>query len=131
MRVQVPQMLQGFSILPSVEYWLNKTSLPDFDVQTSRKDDTLSALMRYDFPHQGWQPYVGAGVAIHFLSSKVNAPSLGLNNRSESLTKGGLAMLAGAKFGLAGALGNLIELEYHYVPEHDQLKFNWGLTYDF
>jgi opacity protein-like surface antigen len=131
MRVQVPQMIQGFSVMPTVEYWLNKTSLPDFGIQTNRKDATLSALARYDFPHPGWQPYLGAGVAIHFLSAKVNAPSLGLNDRSDAVTKGGLVVLGGAKFGLAGRLGNMIELEYHYVPDQDQLKINWGLSYEF
>ena len=27
---------------------------------------------------RGWNPYVGAGYGIHFLSSEINAPTLGL-----------------------------------------------------
>jgi opacity protein-like surface antigen len=131
MRIQVPQLIPGFTVMPAVEYWHNKTDLSEFGIETHRKDATLAALARYEFPHPGWQPYVGAGLAIHFLSAQVNAPSLGLNDRSESLTKGGLVFLGGAKFGLAGKLGNMIELEYHYVTEHEQLKFNWGLSYEF
>ena len=131
MRIQIPQLIQGFTVMPTVEYWHNKTDLSEFGIETHRKDATLAALARYDFPHPGWQPYVGAGVAIHFLSAQVNAPALGLNDRSESLSKGGLVFLGGAKFGLAGRLGNMIELEYHYVTEHEQLKFNWGLSYEF
>ena len=38
---------------------------------------------------------------------------------------------SGIKFGLAGKLGNLVELEYHGVGADSQLKFNWGLSYDF
>jgi len=131
MRVQIPQLIQGFTVMPAVEYWHNKTDLSEFGIETHRKDATLAAIGRYDFPHPGWQPYVGVGVAIHFLSAQVNAPALGLNDRSESLSKGGLVFLGGAKFGLAGRLGNMIELEYHYVTEHEQLKFNWGLSYEF
>jgi opacity protein-like surface antigen len=131
MRVQIPQLIPGFTVMPAIEYWHNKTDLPDFGIETHRKDATLSALARYDFAHPGWQPYVGAGVAIHFLSAEVNAPSLGLNDRSDAVTKGGLVFLGGAKFGLAGKLGNMIELEYHYVTQHEQLKFNWGLSYEF
>jgi opacity protein-like surface antigen len=131
MRVQVPQLIEGFSVVPMIEYWRNTSTLSDFDLETTRKDATLGALLRYDWAREGWKPYFGAGVGMHFLSSHVDAPSLGLNDESESVIKGGVMLLAGVKFGLAGKLGNLMELEYHGVGAHSQLKFNWGLSYDF
>ena len=131
MRVRLEQLAEGFSVQPTIAYWRNQSTLDQFDIKTTRKDATLGGLMRYDFKREGWQPYIGAGVGIHFLTNEVDAPSLGLNDESESLVKGGLALLTGVRFGLAGKLGNLVELEYHHVPDVSQFKFNWGLSYDF
>lgn len=131
MRMQIPQLVEGFSVMPIIEYWRNQSTLKDFDVTATRKDATLGALMRYDFKRETWQPYFGAGLGIHFLGNELDAPALGINDESESLIKGGLAMLGGVRFGIAGRLSNLVELEYHYLPDHSQLKFNMGLGYDF
>jgi len=131
MRVRMPQLIEGFSIAPTIEYWRNTSTLSDFGLEATRKDATLAALLRYDFKREGWQPYFGAGLGLHFLSSHVNAPSLGLNDASESVTKGGVALLGGINFGLAGNLDNMLELEYHGIGEQSQLKLNWGLAYKF
>jgi len=130
-RIQVPQLIEGFSIVPMIEYWRNRSTLKDFGVEATRKDATLGALFRYDWKREGWQPYAGVGLGLHFLSSELDAPSLGFNNESNSLMKGGVALLGGIKFGIAGKLGNFIELEYHGLGEQSQTKFNWGLSYDF
>ena len=124
MRVRMPQLIEGFSIAPTIEYWRNTSTLSDFGLEAMRKDATLAALLRYDFKREGWQPYFGAGLGLHFLSSHVNAPSLGLNDASESVTKGGVALLGGINFGLAGNLDNMLELEYHGIGEQSQLKLN-------
>jgi hypothetical protein len=131
MRVQLPQLIEGFSVVPMIEYWRNTSTLSNFDLETTRKDATLGAMLRYDLKRETWQPYFGAGLGIHFLSSSVDAPSLNLNDESESTIRGGVMLLGGIKFGLAGKLGNLIELEYHGVGRDSQLKFNWGLSYEF
>lgn len=131
MRVRVPQLIEGFSVVPMIEYWRNRSTLEDFGVEATRKDATLGVLLRYDWKREGWQPYAGAGLGLHFLSAQLDAPSLGFDDESESVMKGGLALLGGIRFGLAGKLGNLIELEYHGIGEQSQLKFNWGLSYDF
>src|SRR5262249_678865 len=104
MRVRVPQLIEGFSIAPAIEYWRNTSTLSDFGLEATRKDATMAALLRYDFQREGWQPYFGAGLGLHFLSSHVNAPSLGLYDATESVTKGGVALLGGINFGLAGNL---------------------------
>mgnify|MGYP003693981035 CR=1 FL=1 len=41
MRVQIPQLIPGFTVMPAIEYWHNKTDLPDFGIETHRKDATL------------------------------------------------------------------------------------------
>ncbi len=131
MRVQLPQLITGFSVMPMVEYWRNTSTLSDFNLETTRKDATLGGLFRFDLKRDTWSPYGGVGLGMHFLSSHVDAPSLGLVDRSESVVRGGVMLLGGIKFGLAGKLGNLVELEYHAVGADSQLKFNWGLSYDF
>jgi hypothetical protein len=130
-RIKVPQLIEGFTVMPSIEYWRNQSTIQTFDIQTVRKDATLAAILRYDWKHEGWAPYAGAGWGVHFMSSEVNAPVLGLNDASDSTIKGALEALGGVSFGLAGRLGNVIELEYHHLPGEAQLKLNWGLSIAF
>ncbi len=127
--VHPPQLIKEISLMPTVEYWRNKSKLPSFGIESIRKDATLGVDARYEFLKQAWRPYVGAGFALHFLSNEVDAPALGLNDASDSLIKGGLGVLGGVSFGLAGRLSNMIELKYHHIPDHSQLKINWGLSY--
>jgi len=131
MRVRIPQLIDGFSVMPMVEYWRNRSTLEDFGVEATRKDAALGAVFRYDWKREGWQPYAATGIGLHFLSATLDAPTLGFDDESESLMKGGIILMGGIRFGLAGKLGNLIELEYHGLGKQSQIKFNWGLTYDF
>jgi hypothetical protein len=128
-RVKLPQLIEGFSVMPAMEYWRNKSTIKDFGITSTRKDASLVGFFRYDFKREGWQPYGGVGLGVHFMSSEVDAPSLGLNDASESIIKGGIGLLGGVSFGLSGRLGNLIELEYHQLSQESQFKFNWGLSY--
>ena len=131
MRIHPPQLIQQVSLMPTIEYWRNTSNVQPFNIESTRKDATLGADMRYDFgPASGFHPYVGAGFGLHFLSSKVNAPTLGLNDAKDSLIKGGVSALAGVTFGLSGRLNNLVELKYHHIPDHSQFKINWGLAID-
>jgi len=131
LRIHPPQLADGLTIVPMLEYWRNKSTIKKFGIESTRKDATLGGFLGYDFRREGWHPYVGAGVAMHFLSSEVDAPTLGLDNASDSIIKGGLLLVGGVNFGLAGNLGNLLELEYHHLPDQSQLKFNWGLSWAF
>jgi hypothetical protein len=130
-KIQPPQLVEGFTVVPMLEYWRAKSTVRAFGIESTRKDATLGTFMRYDFQHEGWQPYVGLGLGLHFISDEVDAPSLGLNNESDSLIKGGLLFVGGAAFGLSGNLGNLLEAEYHHLPGQGQFKVNWGLTWRF
>ena len=129
LRVHPPQLMEEVTLMPTLEYWRNTSNIQAFGIETTRKDATLGVDARFDIPAKSWKPYIGAGFGLHFISSEVDAPSLGLNNASSSLIKGGVTVLGGLSFGLAGRLGNLIEVKYHHVPDHSQLKINWGLSY--
>jgi hypothetical protein len=115
--------------MPSIEYWRNSSTVPPYNIRASRRDGTMAMDVRYMFHPAGWQPYIGAGFGVHFLSSQVNAPSLGLNDASDSVIKGGLSALAGVSFGMSKRLDNFIELKYHHIPDYRQLKINWGLAF--
>lgn len=129
-RVQDPRLLESIDLLPTVEYWRNSTTIDAFNLKAVRRDATLGADLRYSFPGESWRPYLGAGLAVHFLSSEVDAPTLGLNEANDSLTKGGLTLLAGAAFATKSKIGNFIELKGHFVGGYRQFKLNMGLSWN-
>ena len=129
-RLKSPELLDNVSIMPTVEYWRNSSSVSTFGIKSIRRDATLGVDGRWNFP--AWnhlKPYAGAGFAAHFLSNKVDAPSLGLVDASDSVVKGGLALLGGVDWEMSGHLGNMLELKYHHVGGYRQMKINWGLTW--
>ena len=128
LRIHPPSLMDQVSLLPTIEYWRNSSKVQPWGIETTRKDATLGMDVRYDFRHSGWQPYIGAGFAMHFLSNQVDAPSLGLEGK-DSIIKGGLTALGGVQFGITDRLANLIEVKYHHVTEYKQVKLNWGLSY--
>jgi hypothetical protein len=125
-RLTSDRIVPGFELLPFVEHWRTSTTVDPFGITVSRKDATLGAGVRYLFRQSSWQPYVGGGLGVHFLSSKVNVPSLGLDE-GDSVIKGGLCALAGVVFPLTDHVENFLELEYHHLPEVSQLKLNMGI----
>jgi opacity protein-like surface antigen len=127
-RLHPERLVAGVEILPSVEYWRNSSTVTPYNIRATRKDATLGVDARYGFQYRGWNPYVGAGLGLHFLSSEVNAPSLGLTSATNSVVKGGLAALVGTTFELTHRVDNFIELKYHHIPDYKQLKINWGLA---
>ena len=128
-RIHPTRLMEGIEILPTIEYWRNSSHVSPYDIDASRKDATMGADMRYNFKIGNWNPYAGAGYYVHFLSSKVDAPTFGLNDAQDSLVKGGLSALAGTTFELTPKIDNFIELKYHHVPDYRQLKINWGLGF--
>lgn len=129
MRIHPQQLIAAIELMPTIEYWRNTNKISKFGIESTRKDATLAFDARYEFPVTGWHPYLGAGFGVHFISTRVNAPSLGLDEASDSLIKGGVSALGGFSFALSGRLSNLLELKYHHIPDHSQLKLNWGLSY--
>lgn len=130
-RLKSARLLENVDFLPTVEYWRNSSKVDAFDLRTVRRDATLGVDSRWMFPGEAWRFYAGAGYAVHFLSSEVDAPTLGLNNKKDSLTKGGVALLAGATFGASTAsLGSFVEVKWHLVGDFEQVKINLGLSWN-
>ncbi len=126
-RLKSAQLIEGIDFLPYVEYWRASTTVESFDITTARKDATLGADARVTLTRAGWKPYLGAGLGLHFLTSEVNAPSLGLHDASHSVIKGGLSGMAGVAFPITKHFDNFIEVKYHHLPGFSQVKINWGL----
>jgi hypothetical protein len=128
-RVHLPQFVDNLEFLPTVELWRDYNRVQSFGVESTRRDAALGVDARWNFPHEVWTPYVGAGLATHFMTEEVHAPTLGVNHRQDSVVKGGLAALAGVTFPLSGRLENVMELKYHHLPGVAQFKISWGLAY--
>lgn len=128
-RIQPEQLIKQVEILPTIEYWRNSSTVQPYDIRSTRKDATLGVDARFTFTENSWRPYVGAGFGIHFLSSRVQAPQLGVTDAKDSLIKGGLSLLTGVSFALNDHIDNYVEFKYHHIPEYRQLKFNWGLSF--
>jgi hypothetical protein len=128
-RIQPPTLIPALEVMPTFEYWRNSSKLDPYDIRASRNDATLGVDMRYNFSNERWRPYIGAGWGLHFLSSEVDAPLLGIENADNSVIKGGLAALGGVTFAITDRLDNFFELKYHHLSQYSQTKINWGLTY--
>jgi len=129
-RFQPPQLMKQFEIMPTIEWWRNSNTIQPYGIETTRKDATLGVDGRWNFGGTTFKPYAGAGFALHFLSNRVSAPILGLNEATDSVTKGGLALLGGVAFALSGKFDNFIDVKYHHVTDYRQLKINWGISYN-
>ncbi len=127
-RLHPQDVVKDLEFMPSIEYWRNSSRVSPYNIRATRKDATLGMDARYMFHPPGWQPYIGAGFAIHFLSSRVDAPDFGLNDATDSVVKGGLSALVGTSFEMTKRVDNFIELKYHHIPDYRQLKINWGLA---
>lgn len=124
------RLLDNVEFLPTVEYWRNSSKVDAFDLRTTRRDATLGVDSRWMFAGESWRFYAGAGYAVHFLSDEVNAPTLGLNDKKDSLTKGGLTLLGGVSFGAKTApIGSFVEVKSHLVGDFEQIKINLGLSW--
>lgn len=126
--VHAERVVKEFEIMPTFEYWRNKSTIKLYDIESSRKDATLGVDVRYRFPTTSWKPYLGVGFGLHFLTTKVNAPGLGLVDAGDSMTKGALGALGGVSFGLTERVDNFLEVKYHHLTDNRQFKINWGLS---
>jgi hypothetical protein len=128
-RINDPRLADNIEILPTFEYWRNSSTVSAYDLHSVRRDGTLGGDIRYVFPGETWRFYAGTGVAVHFLSDQVDAPTIGVVG-DDSKTKGGLTMLAGLWFGSRSKVGNFLEVKGHLVGGYRQLKINMGLTWN-
>jgi opacity protein-like surface antigen len=129
-RVKSDTAVSGLSFMPTMEYWRSKNKVNSYAIRSTRTDATMGVDARYDFTTGGTRPYIGAGYAVHFLSSEVSSAELGLDE-SDSTIKGGLAALGGVSFPISKRIENFFEVKYHHIPGYRQVKLNWGLAFSF
>ena len=130
-RIHTKLLLDNVTLMPTIEWWRVASHVDPYGIESVRSDNTLDFDASYEFPLRGMVPYVGGGFGMHFMSSKVNAPLLGVNNAEKTITKGGLTFLLGAIIPLSGSVQNFLELKYHHLSDYQQLKLTWGLAVDF
>jgi opacity protein-like surface antigen len=131
LHMQPAGLLEGFSLVPSFEYWRNTNKLDTFGIKATESDATLGLEFRYDFPRDGsFKPYVGLGYGLHFQSSEFSASTLGVDG-SDSVTRGGVSVLGGVRMPITSHLVNVFDLKFHYLPDDSQTKLNYGLAWQF
>jgi opacity protein-like surface antigen len=128
-RVRSDAFVKSLVFMPTMEYWHNQSHLDPYAIRTASSDATLGLDARWEFTTGNTHPYVGAGVALHFLSSEVRSVPLGLDQTDSSM-RGGLTLLGGLVFPITSKLGNFIEVKYHDLPRARQVKVNWGLGWN-
>ncbi len=125
-----PFNVADLEVMPGLEYWRNTSSIPVYDIHSERSDAALNVDVRYRFPGSNFRPYAGLGFGIHFLSSRVDAALLGVNDAKHSIMKGAVDVLGGASFPLAGKFDTFIEGKYLAVSDYEQFKLSWGLGFN-
>lgn len=131
LRLRSASLLPSVEIMPAVEYWQNVSRVTLYDLKTTRSDATLGCQVRWTMERETWKPYVGGGLAVHFLSDKINSSQLALANSRNSTVRGGYSLVGGLTFPMTDRLTNFIELQHHGVSHFRQLKFNTGLGWNF
>lgn len=131
LRLQSSLLVPNLEIVPAIEYWRDNARIKTFGIEVSRKDATLGLGARWTFFRPNWQPYLGAGIAAHFIDEKANAPTLGVYDAHDSKVVGGYSLSGGILFILTDKMSNFLELEHHGVADNRQLKFSAGLGWNF
>lgn len=130
LRLKSGALVPAVEILPAVEYWRNDNRVSVRNLETSRSDATMGCQVRWTFAREHWQPYVGGGIAVHFLDERVSSSDLGIDDHN-STVRGGYSLHGGVNFTITDRISNFVELTHHGVSRFRQLKFNTGLSWNF
>lgn len=131
LRLRSGALVPNVEIMPAVEYWQNVSRLTVYELKTTRRNATLGCQVRWIVEREHWQPYLGGGIAVHFLSDKVSSPQIAEANEHNSTVRGGYSLVGGVTFPITPKLSNFVELQHHGVSRFRQLKFNTGLGWSF
>lgn len=115
-----------------LDYW--SWSKSEFGAETKTSDITLGARGKYFFELQNskLRPFAGAGLALHFLHGEVTTPAGGglpAMTASDSETKLGLDLGAGASTPMTPKVDLLSEVWYGFVSDVNQFSLRVGLSY--
>jgi hypothetical protein len=124
-RVDLGAPLPGFSVLPTVEYWGKGDQARGTKI--SAHDLTAGAEARYRFGHRITRPYVGAGLAMHFISTEVKVNDVVESN--EQRQRLGAVVLGGIEFERSSSFSFFAEADYHFVKDLGTWKAVGGIAF--
>jgi hypothetical protein len=112
---------------PELGYWKKSMSFPSL-LDVSISDFNLGANVLYRPPshNSSVRLSVGGGLGLHFLSGKAGV--LGFS-ASDSATKLGVHLLAGATFGRSASLRYFANARYDFVSDLNQFKLYGGVRF--
>jgi Outer membrane protein beta-barrel domain len=112
---------------PELGYWRKSMSFPPL-VDVSISDFNLGGNVLYRPPsHNSSVRFsVGGGLGLHFLSGKAAVLGFGA---SDSATKVGVHLLAGATFGQSPSLRYFANARYDVVSDFSQFKIYGGVRF--
>lgn len=129
-RIESDDLPVNVCIMPVIEYWRDADRIEDFDIRAVQSDLTFAVDARYDFTGKSVQPYLGAGLGMHFINQDFEAPRQDID-WSEDHTRFGPEFLLGVQLAPAGWLQSFIEAKYAIVSDFNQFKLNWGFGVNF
>jgi hypothetical protein len=131
LRIRHASLRPNVELLPTFEYWQSTNKVNEFQIETRRRDATMSGDVRWVFLQSAAHPYVGMGYGLHFLNSEVRAPRYGLPHETHGLVKGGLDAMIGIQSGPEARFGSFLELKYLDVSLYRQVKISTGVAWNF
>ncbi|HKC12514.1 MAG TPA: outer membrane beta-barrel protein [Vicinamibacteria bacterium] len=112
---------------PELGYWTKTMSFaPILDISISDFNLGANVLYRPPSHNSSVRFSVGAGLGLHFLSGKAGV--LGFT-ASDSATKLGVHLLAGATFGSSPSLRYFADARYDFVSDLNQFKIYGGVRF--
>jgi opacity protein-like surface antigen len=115
-----------------IDHW--SESQEAFGAKTSVSDMNLGARGKYFFPvaNAKVQPFVGAGLGLHFVSAKVSIPAFGSQPEmsvKDSATKLGLDLGGGMATALSPRMDLWTELWYGAASDVNQVSLRAGMAW--
>jgi Outer membrane protein beta-barrel domain len=115
-----------------IDYW--GWSQEAFGAKTSVSDVAIGARTKYYFEvaNPKFRPYAGAGLGMHFISSKVDIPASGgfpALSASDSQTKLGVDLGGGVSMPISPRSDLLGELWYGIISDVSQFSMRVGMSY--
>jgi len=121
-----------FRLEPRIDFWSH--SEESFGAKASINDLTFGARTKYMFEVQDprFQPYVGAGLGLHFIHGEVSTPAGGgfpAMSFSDSQTKLGLDLGGGLMMPVNPMTNVMAEAWYGIVSDVNQFSLRLGISH--
>jgi opacity protein-like surface antigen len=130
-RANLGDITSNLRLVPEIYYWSTSKDFGE-GVEWKFSDFALNANVQYRFEMEGsFEPYVGGGLGLNFVSSTVSAsiPFFGTSSFSATTTEFGLNLLGGANFNMAGKIVPWGEVRYVIVSNMNHFMITAGILY--